>query len=261
MIEGSSAISLEQQQAPVDTVQRSVNAPQAFEHNPEFHDNEIGKVTQEILIKWADSLPKVNLPVIDVAAGMGIEASFLEKHGVTTIAQDPSEEYLEKSYVPHNHRIGIAEELPDAAESVRGILCKDSIMFLSPAQREKVFAEAQRVLIPGGSFLLITEYTTAHRAKYVPNNSQYPQTLTSADFGNSYERFVQELDRMKDSNQFFSIQYKCEPSDFIEPAEAVGLTCTKNELHDYKSELAKENRWVQRATLVQIFEKALTAAR
>lgn len=240
---------------PDMSAQRSVNTPQVFEGNSEVHNNEIGEATKAAILEWASSLPKSDLPLLDIASGNGIEAAFLDSQGFPTISQDPSQKYMEHSFHKNNHRIGVAEQLPDLDESIRGILFKDALIFLSPEQRKKAFEEAYRVLIKSGSMLLITEYSSAYRALYVPNSSKYPQTLSSADLNNSYLTFIREIERMKADNHFFSIQYKADPESITKMAQAAGLTCTRSERFSFKSPLAQENRWTPRETLLMVFKK------
>lgn len=236
-------------------VPREVDSPQSFDTNPEFHDETIGPETQQVLKRWASTLPQSDLPILDIASGRGIEAAYLENEGVSVIAQDPSEIYKKNSFHSAGHRIGVAESLIDQDESIRGILLKDALIFLSPEQREQTFKEAQRVLLKGGTFLIITEHATADRAHYLPFSSSLAQVLTSADLGDSYNRFVAEIARMRSENHFFSIQYRSVAEEIITQAKKAGFKTLVNEYYEYKSKLAQENRWVPRATLVILLQK------
>jgi ubiquinone/menaquinone biosynthesis C-methylase UbiE len=231
----------------------SFRAVQAFEDNENLRPNELCVEMQQLLLDWAATLP-AGFPIIDLAAGQGIEAHYLATQGYSIIAQDPSELFANNSY-HSNNRIGVAEALPDADASAGGILLKDAWMFLSPTQRMACLTESFRVLVPGGSLLLLSEQQSAHRARYLPNNSQLPQVMSGYDYSND-ETYFSELEKLAKENNVFTLEYRSTADEVISLAETAGFTLDHQESYSATSALARKNKWAQKAGFILVLKKS-----
>lgn len=109
-----------------------------------------------LIFSWVDSLPKGKNPIINLASGYGIEARELGLKGIVCDCQDSSWPMINASVIKVNY--GLAEEL-DAypLNYYRGALLKDAWVFLSPQQRQKMLQGLQKILLPGGSLLIVSE--------------------------------------------------------------------------------------------------------
>lgn len=233
---------------------------QGFETRIQTFDDPINLKNEEIspalaakLLSWAQSLPDSPHPLLDIAAGQGVEAAFLSANGYPTIAQDPSELYKDNAY--HDvFRMGVADHLPDENESIRGIICKDVWLFLSPRQRMKALTEAYRVLVLGGSMLIISEATAQHRAHYIPKGSKYPQRFSNPEMTDA--DFYKHVESMsKNGDDVFTIDYKSTPDSVVNSAVECGFGVESVTSFSLKSELAQQNKYAKKAGFVVVVKK------
>ena len=113
----------------------------------------------------APSLAKLRGVILDVGGGNGIARQFLNPK-VSYIDLDPSDEWLRDDWLevatffpalcsPIAFVLGAGERLPFAAECFDAVLSLFSINHAAKPQR--LIAEAERVLKPGGRLLLVAE--------------------------------------------------------------------------------------------------------
>lgn len=206
-----------------------------------------------VLLAWAKRQPHSEMGFIDVAAGRGIEAATLTANGFPCIAQDPSEEMTQAS---KNSivKLGSAEKLNFPDSSFSGILIKDAWLFLPPHVRRSFFAEAMRTLVSTGSVLLQSERADVCRARYVPNDSEISQTLSSFDFS-TYEDWLQELARLQKQENVYSVEYECLPESVEKLAHQAGFLTTKMTEYDRNSLLSTQSRWVKKAGFILELKK------
>jgi ubiquinone/menaquinone biosynthesis C-methylase UbiE len=95
--------------------------------------------------------------VADVGCGPGRAASFLAKHDLDVVGLDVSPAMLDVARIAHPHirfEEGCLADLPVEDASLAGVVCWYSIIHTPPERLGDVFAELERVLIPGGYLLL-----------------------------------------------------------------------------------------------------------
>ncbi|HUD19750.1 MAG TPA: class I SAM-dependent methyltransferase [Patescibacteria group bacterium] len=110
----------------------------------------------DIIKDWARLCPPSPLGILDLAAGYGVEVQALKDEGIPVIGQEGSSD-MRKHAVTKLYN-GLVEDLhlhQDGAFG--GALLKDTLIFLTPKQREFMFTGVRRILTPGGSFLIISE--------------------------------------------------------------------------------------------------------
>jgi ubiquinone/menaquinone biosynthesis C-methylase UbiE len=121
------------------------------------------------LLRWANALPASPSGIIDLAAGQGIEAFFLNQAGFKCFAVDASQLMISHSFVPDMARLGNAFKLAEPNDTYGGVLLKDALIFFSPPQRILLFEEAYRILIPGGRIIIISEEISTFAQVYSPD--------------------------------------------------------------------------------------------
>jgi ubiquinone/menaquinone biosynthesis C-methylase UbiE len=215
---------------------------QAFDLQSDTKKRKAELFLSDLLSGWAQRQPPSPLGFLDLAAGLGIEAKMLADKGFSVIAQDPSEVMVAGNHHT-NAKVGKAERLEYSDNSFSGLILKDAFMFLSPIQRKAMFKEALRTLVPGGSLFILSEKTDAHRARYLPNDSKFSQTLPSTDF-ESYEAWLKAAQELEKDNSIFAIEYMCSPTELVAQAEEAGFTVVQSEVYDRKHPLSLENRWL-----------------
>ncbi|MFB4167561.1 class I SAM-dependent methyltransferase [Virgibacillus sp. JSM 102003] len=126
-----------------------------------------------LMINWLQ--PKSTMKVLDIATGGGHVAKHLATHVKQVVATDITEEMLEntalylKSYKNIFYAVADAEDLPFEGESFDIVSCRIAAHhFPDP---ERFIAEVNRVLKPGGQFLLIDNIA--------PENHKFDQFINS----------------------------------------------------------------------------------
>ncbi|MBP1950725.1 class I SAM-dependent methyltransferase [Virgibacillus litoralis] len=110
-----------------------------------------------LMINWLQ--PKSTMKVLDIATGGGHVAKHLANHVKQVVATDITEDMLEntalylESHNNINYAVADAEDLPFEGENFDIVSCRIAAHhFPNP---ERFIAEVNRVLKPGGQFLLI----------------------------------------------------------------------------------------------------------
>lgn len=95
----------------------------------------------------------VGVRVGDIGCGTGHLSPFLAAQGMSVAGVDMSPEMIRVARRDHpdaTYEIGDLRALPFADNSLAGVVCWYSLMYLAPGQRAAAFAELARVLRPGG---------------------------------------------------------------------------------------------------------------
>ena len=230
-----------------------INKPQLkFENNLKY-EPQINLMA--VIFTWARQLPKSEGGIIDLAAGYGIEAQELTHQGVKCYCQDASSRMVDCAVMPV--KVNEAENLGIYPKNhFGGALLKDTLIFLSPQQREKMLDGLNRILISQGSLLIISEIETRYGIQYyqqknnditVGRNYQHFQTFSQL------ETYYQHL--MTNYYQVEQILYKVSKKELANLAKKYHFQYTKVTDYQPGSNLALENRWTSDAGFIAVLTK------
>ncbi|HEU4469889.1 MAG TPA: methyltransferase domain-containing protein [Flavisolibacter sp.] len=148
--------------------------------DPASYDNVLGPVLFE---PYAEDLAEriapdlIEGPLLELACGTGILTAHLcSRPGFTIVASDADEDMLNRarqklSGRPVQWQLADAMSLPFMDACFSGVICQFGFMFFS--DKEKAFAEAWRVLKPGGRIL----FNTWDRATANPRSAIVPEAM------------------------------------------------------------------------------------
>lgn len=213
--------------------------PQTFSANENFRNQPL---VRKIIFNWAQRLPGSPIKILDLAAGFATDAFILNQQGVRCFAQDNSFDMIDSDYNQGNVFAGAAEALAFPSNTLSGALLKDSLIFISPDQRQQALQELKRVLIPGGSLLVISEINHQYDIRYRPaglhacNN----QSLKCPTF----ETFIFHLNRLKQENaELQGFEFPCDHKEIQCLAQQYRFNYQLIRVYSENHPLAKENRW------------------
>jgi len=184
---------------------------------------------------WVSSLTGNH--ILDLGSGQGIESKLLQQNGALVVSQDASRSMLKATYFNGDRVCADAGNLPYRDGVFDGVLLKDSLVFLNPDLRQEMFAECSRVLVPGGSMLVISEETPMRVWLQSAQNK-----LASRDIyytNDKWKEIYEECQRQYD----FSLYFETNPSDIAEVAATHGFDLRKKSKYGWNHKIAKENRW------------------
>jgi ubiquinone/menaquinone biosynthesis C-methylase UbiE len=139
--------------------------------------------------------------ILDLGSGTGHFADFMQKKGFKVTGLDPSEgmlEFAKKNFPDVPFIKGVASELPFPDNTFDYILCIEVLRYLHPDDVAASYHEINRVLKPGGFFLvtqvntLSTEgyYIFYHFDKFLRN------TLRGKDYHTGYFTDAEQEERL-----------------------------------------------------------------
>jgi len=210
--------------------------------------NERGVYIQDNVIgPWLRRLPESTGGVLDLAAGQGIEAQFISEQGVPCTTIEPSAFLRKNSYYRHIKKGSVAT-LDFPPNSFGGVLLKDALIFISPNDREKMMSSVRRLLVGGGSFLIISELNSTLRIRYLPNGSQYPQSETYAR-KKVKDHWQEAIAETAKSGKIYGTEYEATVEGIMRLAQQYGFNISAYE-YSVAHPIAQENRWVQKTGFV-----------
>lgn len=214
----------------------------AFEDRSALHDDTTQAVlNKNFILPWLSALPRKNNLVLDLACGQGIESRVCESQGFRYIGQDTSRTLLSSSI--HRDKVfGDVTALPFRDSQFSGVLIKDAMIFLPPEDREVMFTELKRILIPGGSVFISSQVGNRLRFHYLPKGSKIAQ---KESFENQYG-WQEKLEMMKAEGQVFSIEFVTEPSGIQQLSSNLGFSIQLLHEYTWDDPLSRENRWIER---------------
>lgn len=197
--------------------------------------------TQTVLLPWVQR--GSSKLILDLGAGQGIESACLSSSGFKCLALDESETLTGNSYAPNKLRGDFVRSpfLPFKDGLIPKILFKDTLIFLSPEDRAKLFQELKRVMTPDGSLLIVSQLGDRMRVHYQPeqNKSLVTESFTDDD---DWERKIKPL--TINGTQLSSIEYVTTPDSLMVTAEKCGLDVVMMIKYNHLDDLSLENRWV-----------------
>lgn len=115
-------------------------------------------VDRSLLVAFGELVAELPpAPVADVGCGPGRVAALLSRLGVDVVGIDVSTAMLAAARSAHPQipfEEGRLDRLPFVDGSLSGVVCWYSIIYTPPQHLDRAFAEASRVLRPGGQVLL-----------------------------------------------------------------------------------------------------------
>jgi ubiquinone/menaquinone biosynthesis C-methylase UbiE len=214
---------------------------------------------QPLINKYIDDWINILLSpkkVVDLTAGFGIDGQRLSRQQkISTFSMDRSFQVI--SHLPSNEvpRIVAAAENPPFSESsFSGAILKDSLLFMSDLQRSQCFKNLNKVLVPNGSILVISElvekFSVHYQAKFPFGSSPQTAYLSTKQ---ELRKYVSEIKSMN-----FKIMHYVFPvsinSLFVQ-AEKHGYQFSILEEYDQKEPLAKDNRWSSEPGFIALMTK------
>ena len=172
-----------------------IEAGQAFEHQSALCSHEAApeKLMHEVVLPWVLTLPRNPGPILDLAAGQGIEAKFLSDKGYYCVGSDLSQLMTRNSQNARRIRAK-ADSIPLKDQSLSGGFMKDAWGFLSPEMKQHALEEIKRVLVYDGSFLIVTQLGSCMRIYYTENSSRYGSPLKDTyDNDSNWQEVVSQL--------------------------------------------------------------------
>ena len=109
---------------------------------------------RDYLLSWADSVDGL---ILDVGCGPGQWTNYLREAGVTVEGVEPVEAFVDDARVRYpqaSYRVGRAEQLDVADESLGGVLAWFSLIHTPPEELEAPLVEFARCVRRGGSVAL-----------------------------------------------------------------------------------------------------------
>lgn len=197
----------------------------------------------KLVFNWVGGLPAAPVPVIDLAAGYGIEARELALKGIVCTCQDADWAMIQNAVSKVGY--GKAEELEGHPENhFGGALLKDTWVCLSPNQRQKMLQSLKRILVPGGSLLISSEIQTTFVISFSPgillvSDNHYYSCQTLSEL----EVYYSQLHEAKDFIQ--SIAYKSTVDDTRAIATKSGFNFQLLKQYGESDPLSYESRWFQ----------------
>ncbi|MEF2979292.1 class I SAM-dependent methyltransferase [Subtercola sp. YIM 133946] len=132
----------------------------AYSDRAEEYIEKLGSTTAvhpsdlQLVTTWAEHIEG---PVLDVGCGPGHLTAHLAERGVDARGIDQVAGFIEHARRAHPgvpFEVGDIDELPDAAQSLGGVLAWYSLIHREPATLGVALAEFARVLRPGGGLLV-----------------------------------------------------------------------------------------------------------
>lgn len=212
---------------------------QTIQGFPEINEVPRSPLLEERLFNWAEELPSGW--ILDLAAGWGLEAKYLTDHDHPCIAYDASD-YLTSHSLADDTEKGDVTKLRYKGDSFAGVMLINSLIFLSPWQRSRMFREVKRVLKRGGHFLIISQKNDYNDALLetdsqdeVSDSEWFPQGDDE-----SFGQWTQRIDRLiRKGNKLIETMYVSQPDDIRSQATQAGLSLVSDEL------LSSDTRFVQ----------------
>lgn len=147
--------------------------------------------------RWAASLCRDH-DVLEVACGAGQGLGLLAASAASVTAGDYSPEVLAVAQRNHSKRAGLtcfgAEELPFADNSFDSVLLFEALYYVE--QPAAFFAEARRVLRPGGQLLVVTankdlfDFTPSPYSKVYLGVAELTSALAAAGFAPTFAALI-----------------------------------------------------------------------
>lgn len=169
----------------------------------------------------------MGIRVLDVGAGAGIVSQMNFKGKFTHVCGiDPDPRVVKNPYLDEG-KVAVAEKIPYEDASFDLIFSDNVLEHLD--HPEEVFAEVNRVLRPGGIFLV----KTPNKKHYVPLIARWTP--------HRFHRFFNRL-RGRDSEDTFPTRYKANsPRDLQKLSEAAGLSIESIRLVESRPEYLRLN--------------------
>lgn len=219
---------------------REIGEPQPFcethiDYNPE--PNMMGNI-----IAWARDLPVSSAGILDAAAGYGVDIQELRQLGIQCIGQDASDYMVKHSCT--DLQVGVAENLSRFSDNIfGGILLKHAWVFLSPEQRRSMLFHAHRVLVPGGSMLVISEFASRYVVLYHAKNTTVDHSLNYQN--KDYNEWKTTVKALSQTQEMVLYSYRSAPGDIQSSAKKLGFDFSLLGKFTQNNSLARESRWVR----------------
>lgn len=173
----------------------------------EIPDEEVVRIVNKIFV------PKGVRKVLDVGCGTGRHAIYMLSKGLQVNALDSSEIALEivkkiadeKGYEVTT-RLGECTAIPCDDDSFDAVLCWGVIHYLSTEERKKCLDEIQRVLKPGGPFVLTLRSIEDSEAKTGLKDDVLLESGAEESKG-MYFKYYSEQEMLEELKQFKDVRY------------------------------------------------------
>ena len=208
----------------------------------ELSSQDVGPKTMEILNVWVSTLPESAYGIIDMAAGQGFEARYLDELGYSVTAFDRSRDMIRGSVYPVKH--GDMTNIRLARASYSGILVKDAWVFLDHTERVTALQKFYASLVHSGSVLILSQFADT-RAHIIPNESKLPIKVIRSDFKSDKDWMAYVTASTNDGGEILSIEYQTDYSSLSRESNKAGFRLSFDE-YPYNSDYSQENRWVTR---------------
>lgn len=205
-------------------------------------------LTAEVILPWVEGIPRKPGKVLDIGGGVGIEARVLTEKGFDVLNLDVSSDSLKASLHDRNVQARVAQ-IPFADGSFSGALLKDVFVLLPPAAREQFFSEVKRVLVTGGSLLVVSELNPDLRIHYMVPDSKYPLRAAFPD----QTGWSSKLAGLKDVQELIGVEFISTPDEVRRLAERNGFTLRLLKEYGPRDPFVSENRLAKRGGFMAEF--------
>lgn len=138
----------------------TLNVEASYSHRAAEYTQHLGSMKSvhpsdvQLVTSWA---AHVDGPILDAGCGPGHWTGYLAEQGNDTRGVDQVPGFINharKEYPQVSFEVGNIDALPDASDSIAGVLAWYSLIHHEPGKIQRALGEFARVLRPGGELLL-----------------------------------------------------------------------------------------------------------
>lgn len=198
---------------------------------------------REVIIPWAKRVSSRG-PILDLAAGQGIETKALNELGINCMAVDESKVLTVNSYAKDRTLRANAFQLPFADGIFSGVLLKDALVCFFPEETGVLLQEVRRVMAEQGSFLVISEAQRTLNVWFKPEDDSNLWRLRVFEDTSDWLEKVSEV-RLQ-MGKVMQVDRAVYPEGLIKQAQPYGFVPRDGMEYGMYHSYSEENRWLNK---------------